>query len=250
LHSQKLEALGTLAGGVAHDLNNTLVPILSLSKLALEDLSEDDPLHADIVTIVSASERARDLVKRILAFSRKQDVQKTRIDPAAVVRQALQMLRVTLPSHIAFIERVGDVPSIFADAGQLQQVVVNLVTNAAQAIGAAVHASITVELSALAAAPGAANRPSNLVRLRVADTGCGMEKAVLDRIFEPFFTTKAVGEGTGLGLSVVHGIVTGHGGSIEVKNKRGKGTVFTILLPVAEAAAGAAATASALDAAA
>jgi signal transduction histidine kinase len=234
LHSQKLEALGRLAGGVAHDLNNTLVPILSLAKLALEDLVEDDPLHEDIATIVSASERARDLVKQILAFSRKQDIQKRRIDPATVLREALPMLRATLPSNIAFAERIDDAPAIFADPGQLQQVVVNLVTNAAQAIGAA-RASISIDMSTPGVGSGTGGR-ERCVRLRVADTGCGMEKAVLDRIFEPFFTTKPVGEGTGLGLSVVHGIVTGHGGTIEVKSRPRKGTVFTILLPVAEPA--------------
>ncbi|HTT79374.1 MAG TPA: PAS domain-containing protein [Stellaceae bacterium] len=234
LHSQKLEALGRLAGGVAHDLNNTLVPILSLAKLALEDLREGDPLYDDIATIVSASERARDLVKQILAFSRKQDIQKRRIDPADVLREALHMLRATLPPNIAFIERIEPVPPIFADAGQLQQVVVNLVTNAAQAIGTA-RASISVDLSAEATAD-VAGRRSGVVRLRIADTGCGMAKAVLDRIFEPFFTTKPVGEGTGLGLSVVHGIVAGHGGAIDAESQPGKGTAFTIRLPIAEAA--------------
>ncbi len=232
LHSQKLEALGRLAGGVAHDLNNTLVPILSLAKLALEDLRDGDPLHDDIATIVSASERARDLVKQILAFSRKQDIQKSRINPAEVLREALHMLRATLPLNITFVERIETVPLIFADGGQLQQVVVNLVTNAAQAIGTA-RASITVELSPVAPIAG---RRGDFVRLRITDTGCGMEKAVLDRIFEPFFTTKPVGEGTGLGLSVVHGIVTGHGGTIDVESRPGKGTAFTILLPIAEPA--------------
>jgi two-component system, cell cycle sensor histidine kinase and response regulator CckA len=234
LHSQKLEALGRLAGGVAHDLNNTLVPILSLAKLALEDLRDGDPLHDDIATIVSASERARDLVKQILAFSRKQDIQKRRVDPAEVLREALHMLRATVPANIAFIERIETVPAILADAGQLQQVVVNLVTNAAQAIGTA-RASISVDLS-VETPVDPAGRPGNYVRLRIADTGCGMEKAVLDRIFEPFFTTKPVGEGTGLGLSVVHGIVAGHSGTIDVESCPGKGTAFTILLPIAEPA--------------
>lgn len=235
LHSQKLEALGQLAGGVAHDLNNTLVPILSLSKLALEDIPESDPLREDMLTIITASERARDLVRQILAFSRKQEIQKREIDLAAAVRQALQMLRATVPSNITLVEEVHEVPRIFADGGQLQQVVVNLVTNAAQAIGDA-HGSIIVELAAAASHSG--RRGRRFVRLRVADTGPGIDKAILDRIFEPFFTTKPVGEGTGLGLAVVHGIVTGHGGTIEakssVRSKPRKGTVFTILLPLPE----------------
>jgi PAS domain S-box-containing protein len=238
LHSQKLEALGRLAGGVAHDLNNTLVPILSLASLALEDLPEGDPLRDDIQTIVAAGERARELVRQILAFSRKQDIQKRETDLADAVRQALQMLRVTLPSNIVLIDEVHEVPRIFADGGQLQQVVVNLVTNAAQAIGEA-HGSIVVELTAPNSHSG--RRPGRFVRLRVADTGPGIDRAVLDHIFEPFFTTKPVGEGTGLGLAVVHGIVTGHGGTIEAKSsaksKPHKGTVFTVMLPLPEPAA-------------
>lgn len=226
LHSQKLEALGTLAGGIAHDLNNTLVPILSLAKLALEDVPAGSSLHADLATIIGASERARDLVKRILAFSRQQEISKSEIDTAAVVRRALQMLRATMPASITLVDEIDDVPPILADAGQLQQVVVNLVSNAAQAIGAA-HGSIRVQVSVHH------NKRSTRrwVRIHVADTGCGIREGIVDRIFEPFFTTKEVGEGTGLGLSVVHGIVTGHGGTIEVASEVGQGTAFTILLP-------------------
>jgi PAS domain S-box-containing protein len=231
-HSQKLEALGTLAGGIAHDLNNTLVPVLTLSQLLMAGIAEED--REDLETIIFATRRAKALVQQILAFSRKQEIQKTQIDPMAVVRQALQMLRATLPPNIAVIEEIDAVPPILADAGQLQQVVVNLVTNAAQAIGGD-NASITVGVSALGPASGA-GRHGDTVQIRIADTGCGMEKEVLDRVFEPFFTTKGVGEGTGLGLSVVHGIITGHGGNIEVSSEPGKGTVFTIMLPAAQPA--------------
>lgn len=233
LHSQKLEALGTLAGGIAHDLNNTLVPILSLSKLALDDLPDGSQLREDIATIVAASERARDLVKQILAFSRKQAICKAETDPAAVVRQALQMLRATLPANIALVEEIAAVPAILADGGQLQQVIVNLVTNAAHAIGTE-SGAITVAVAAEAGAPGAPG--GRCVCIRVADTGCGMPKEIVERIFEPFFTTKQVGEGTGLGLAVVHGIVTGHGGTIAVGSTPGQGTAFTIALPVPEPA--------------
>jgi PAS domain S-box-containing protein len=233
LHSQKLEALGTLAGGIAHDLNNTLVPVLALSQMLMDSVADDD--REDLQTIILATRRAKELVQQILAFSRKQVIQKTEVDAAAVVMQALQMLRATLPPNIAVIEEIDSVPPILADAGQLQQVVVNLVTNAAQAIGRG-SASITVAVSTVGAT-GDTERRENFIQIRIADTGCGIDKEVLDRIFEPFFTTKGVGEGTGLGLSVVHGIVTGHGGTIEVASKPGKGTTFTILLPGSRPAA-------------
>jgi signal transduction histidine kinase len=224
LHSQRLEALGTLAGGMAHDLNNTLVPVLALSQMLMDSAAEED--REDLQTIILATRRAKELVQQVLAFSRKQEIQKTEVDPAGVVREALQMLRVTMPPNIAVIEEIDPVPPILADAGQLQQVVVNLVTNAAHAIGNA-DGSVTVGVSVLDPAKGA----GDLVQICIADTGCGMEQEVVDRIFEPFFTTKGVGEGSGLGLSVVHGIVTGHGGTIEVASEPGKGTTFTILLP-------------------
>jgi PAS domain S-box-containing protein len=233
LHSQKLEALGTLAGGIAHDLNNTLVPVLALSQMLMDSVAEED--REDLQTIILATRRAKELVQQILAFSRKQEIRKAEVDPAGVVRQALQMMRATLPPNITVIEEIDQVPLTLADAGQLQQVVVNLLTNAAQAIGSAT-ASVTVVVSAFAAT-SSAERRENFIRICIADTGSGMEKEVLDHIFEPFFTTKEVGEGTGLGLSVVHGIITGHGGTIDVTSEPGRGTTFTILLPASQSAA-------------
>lgn len=138
------------------------------------------------------------------------------------------MLRPTIPATVLINEEIEDVPLILADPSQIQQVVVNLVTNAVQAIGDRMG-TITVGLSATI---GSRSPTSNFIRLRIVDTGCGMDADTKNRIFEPFFTTKTVGEGTGLGLSVVHGIITSHGGSIEVASKPGKGTEFTIFLPV------------------
>ena len=221
LHSQKLEALGTLAGGVAHDLNNSLVPILALAKLALERLREGDPLREDLATIVQASEHARDLVKQILAFSRREALVRREIDLADIVRDAVRMLRAGLFTTIDLVQEIDPVPALYADAGQLHQVIVNLVTNAAQAIGTAAG-RIAVGLRS----------DDGTIRLQVADTGCGMDADTVERIFEPFFTTKTVGEGTGLGLSVVHGIVAAHGGRIEVSSELGRGTTFTVLFPV------------------
>jgi PAS domain S-box-containing protein len=226
-HSQRLEALGTLAGGIAHDLNNTLVPILALSKVALKLLPADSPVRGDLTTVVAASEQARDLVRQILAFSRKQGLDKREIDLRAVTREALAMLRASLPTTVRLVDALEDVPPVLGDAGQLQQVMVNLVANAAHAIGTAIG-TITVTLTPLAPKGGGA--PAK-IKLSVTDTGCGIEAAYLDRIFEPFFTTKPVSEGTGLGLSVVHGIVAGHDGTIEVHSAIGKGTEISILLP-------------------
>jgi PAS domain S-box-containing protein len=234
LHSQKLEALGTLAGGIAHDLNNTLMPILALSELLMRKLPQGSSEREDLETVVQASRHGRDLVQQILAFSRHRPLARTRVDLAAIIHQALQMLRSTIPAIVLISEEIEDVPLILADPAQIQQVIVNLVTNAVQAVGDRMG-TITVSLS----------HSGSLTRLRVADTGCGMDAETRDRIFEPFFTTKNVGEGTGLGLSVVHGIVTNHGGSIEVGSQPGKGTEFTIFLPVLGPVASALETAAA-----
>ena len=223
LHVQKLEALGTLAGGVAHDLNNTLVPILALTKLTANRLPAESRERTNLVTVMEACERARSLVQRILAFSRKQNSEKRSFDLAATVHEALRMLRASLPATVQIVERVADVPSFFGDSSQLHQVMVNLVTNAAQAIGTAMG-TITIDLRQ--------ERDARL-RLAVSDTGCGMDEATAARIFEPFFTTKDVGQGTGLGLSLVHGIVSSHGGRIKVTSRVGQGTTFEIYLPLA-----------------
>jgi signal transduction histidine kinase len=183
-------------------------------------------------TIIRASERARGLVKQILTFSRKQSLARQEVDLAAVAREALQMLRASLPATIRIVEQIREVPPLFGDAGELHQVVVNLVTNAAQAISADVG-SITVDIwpasGTLLSPPMGGSGP--IVCLSVTDTGCGMDEATCNRVFEPFFTTKEVGSDTGLGLSVVHGIITGHGGKITVCSKLGEGTEFTISLP-------------------
>jgi PAS domain S-box-containing protein len=190
LHAQKLDALGTLAGGVAHDLNNTLVPILALTKLTANRLPAESREHGNLLTVMEACERARTLVQRILAFSRKQSSEKRPFDLAATVRDAVSMLRASLPATVRIVERVADVPSFCGDSSQLHHVMVNLITNAAHAIGTAMG-TITIALQPLDGDAG--------VHLAVSDTGCGMDDATAARIFEPFFTTKKVGHGTGLG---------------------------------------------------
>lgn len=234
-HAEKLTALGTLAGGIAHDLNNTLLPILALSEMLLQAVPANDGTREDLETIVEAARRGRGLVQQILAFSRKEETTKTRVDIFALAKQSLAMLRATVRSSIRIDAQLAEVPLILGDAGQLQQVIVNLITNAAQAIGTG-HGTITVRLAAeqVSVSPGYDQGNGTTIRLSVADTGCGMDTQTIDRVFEPFFTTKGVGEGTGLGLSVVHGIVTAHGGSIDVDSTPGIGSIFTILLPAAE----------------
>jgi PAS domain S-box-containing protein len=223
-HSQRLESLGTLAGGVAHELNNTLVPVVALTKMVLRRLAEGSRERTNLETVFQASERARDLVKQILAFSRKQELRQEPFDLAAVAVDALSMLRASIASSIRLEQTLAATPLVQGDPGQLHQLIVNLVTNAAQAIGAA-QGTITVVLRA---EPDGAH-----LRLAVSDTGCGMDEATRARIFEPFFTTKAVGQGTGLGLAVVHGIVASHGGHIDVQSTPGRGTRVDIVFPTA-----------------
>jgi PAS domain S-box-containing protein len=232
-HSQRLEALGTLAGGIAHDLNNTLVPIVALGKMAMKRLPDGSREQANMVTIQRAGERARDLVQQILAFSRKDAPKRQLVDFVALLRDSLRMSRASLPATIRLEEVIDTVPLVYGDPSQLHQVVINLLVNAGQAIGASMG-TITVSLAVDAeAAPShqSADPPRPMLRLAVRDTGCGMDEATMQRVFEPFFTTKPVGEGTGLGLSVVHGIVTQHGGRVTVESSVGQGTCVTAYLP-------------------
>jgi signal transduction histidine kinase len=224
-HSQKLEALGTLAGGIAHDLNNTLVPILALTKLSLRRAPEGSPERNNLEIVAQAAGRARDLVSQIVAFSRKDHSAKTSIRLDAIVAEAFKMMRSSIPRTIDMRSELKLVPTIEGDGSQLHQVIVNLLANASQAIGA-VPGVITVGVKHVAGPNG------GQIGLWVEDTGCGMPKDVQRRIFEPFFTTRGVGEGTGLGLSVVHGIVASHGGEIHVTSEIGKGSRFDVVLPV------------------
>jgi PAS domain S-box-containing protein len=232
-HSQRLEALGTLAGGAAHEINNALVPVIALSKMAAAKLPDGSRERRNLDTVVAGAERSRDLVKQILAFSRLEEIEvrRDRVDLAAVLRDALKLMRATVPTTIALAEDITPAPVVTGDPNQLHQVIVNLVTNAAQAIGEA-HGRITV---------GLRRDTAGAARFWVMDTGCGMDEATKARIFEPFFTTKAVGKGTGLGLSVVHGIIKEHGGRIEIESTPGRGSRFDVILPAQAERAGVAA---------
>ena len=233
LHSQKLEALGTLAGGIAHDLNNTLLPIIGLSKLIRQRQEPGSRDYERLGVVLQAGERARELVRQILAFGRKDSPEKTAVDLQELVTQSLTLLAASLPDAIELERRIEKVPPVEADPGKLHQVLLNLVTNAAHAIGDK-PGRIVVALDAqhLPADGAEKDRPEAcVVRLTVSDTGCGMNESTLQRIFEPFFTTKPVGLGSGLGLAVAHGIVTSHGGTITVESRPGAGSRFDVLLP-------------------
>ncbi len=236
--SQKLEALGTLAGGIAHDFNNILLAIHGNANLAMADLPEEHPAQQSLAEILKAGTRASELVKRILGFSRPQEQKKQALQVQPVIEEALKLIRATLPARVRFDTHFApDVPPAKVDAGQIHQVVVNLATNAAHAIGEK-NGTIVVRLDAVTVSADDRRSAANLqegpyVRLFVSDDGCGMDRATLNRIFDPFFTTKKQGEGTGLGLSVVHGIVSSHNGAISVTSHLGEGTAFHLYFPVA-----------------
>lgn len=233
---QKLEALGRLAGGIAHDFNNILVAIFSYADLA--DLDAEDPaqVQSHMDGLRAAAQRARDLVQQILTFSRRQGDDRSRTAMHPIVNEALRFLRSSVPSSIEIRARVDpSTPEVLGAPVQLHQVVMNLCVNATQAMGTA--GVLGVELGGVAGSAELARRVPELapsaeyVRLVVEDTGKGMSAETLSRIFEPFFTTKTGGEGSGLGLAVVHGIVKTHDGAITVESALGRGTRFEIYLP-------------------
>ncbi len=233
--AQKLEAMGTLAGGIAHDFNNILAAILGYGEMAQKDAAEGSALRRHLDAAMSAGMRAKALVERILAFSRSGMGERIPVHVQSVVAEVLDTVAGSLPAGVELTRRLdaGDA-AVFGDPTQLHQVVMNLCSNAVQAIQAAgtVAVSIdTLEADAPLAATTGELSPGAYVRLRVADTGTGVAPEVIDRIFDPFFTTKEVGVGTGLGLSLVHGIVTDLGGGIDVSSVFGAGSTFTVYLP-------------------
>lgn len=234
----KMEAIGTLAGGIAHDFNNILGAISGYTELALLDIEEDSALKSYLKSVLQASERAKNLVNQILTFSRQNDHQPIAMDLAPVVKESLKLLRASVPTTIEIQYGINGACTVVADPTQMQQVVMNLCTNAAQAMqqmGGVLDLAIEpVELDENAVRDYFGITPGNYVMLRVSDTGSGIEPDVIDKIYDPFFTTKGAGEGTGMGLSVVHGIVKSSGGAITVDSKVGEGSTFKVLLPRVE----------------
>ncbi len=238
IQSQKMLAIGTLAAGIAHDFNNVLQAIAGNAALAASALPADHPAQQDIAEISTAGARAMELVRRVLSFSRPREGGHTVTPPLPVVEEALKMLRATLPAMIEIDANLEAVPPIACDPTQVHQVLMNLGTNAAHAMGSAgglLEVSlkpIRVDAQAVRATPGLWEGPC--VLLTVTDSGCGMDRATIDRIFDPFFTTKAPGKGTGLGLAVVHGIMKSHGGLVTVNSEVGHGTTFHLYFPATE----------------
>ena len=233
--SQKMEAIGQLAGGVSHDLNNLLTPILGFGQLLLEDCEPDHPTHEYLAAIVQSGFRARDLVRQLLAFSRKQTLQYTAIDLNKAVANFQKLLRHTIREDIAISFVPGaHIQMVLADIGQIEQVIMNLAVNAQDAMDKGGRLTIETQMAELDPTymkkhPG--SKPGPHVMLAVSDTGCGMDKETQGRIFEPFFSTKG-DHGTGLGLATVYGIVKQHGGNIWLYSEPDKGTTFKIYLPV------------------
>ncbi|HEY3897576.1 MAG TPA: PAS domain S-box protein [Chthoniobacter sp.] len=238
LQSQKMEAVGQLAGGIAHDFNNLLTAITGNTKLALEDLAPDSPVRAYLAEIGKAGSRAVDLVRRILTFSRQKAPERKLLELQPVVEEALKLLRASLPAMIEIrTTYVAGAPPVLADGTQIHQVLMNLGANATHAMGdrglLEVRESV-IDVDADVARTSPELRVGRYVHLAVSDTGCGMDRETLARIFDPFFTTKSQSEGTGLGLSVVHGIMKAHGGAITVYSEPGRGTVFHLYFPAME----------------
>jgi two-component system cell cycle sensor histidine kinase/response regulator CckA len=239
--SHKMQAVGTMAGGIAHDFNNILGAILGNVELAKADCAPGSPVLESLLEIDKAGRRARDLVRQILTFSRNEPPQRTAVSLADVAHDTERLLRVTLPPAIELhMHLQAGLPPVLADATQVEQALLNLCTNAVHAIGTE-RGSIHVEAATVQPDQRLSERlglaPIDYVALTVRDSGPGMDPATLERIFEPFFTTKPVGQGTGLGLAVVHGVMRTHEGGVDVQSAPGQGSRFTLYFPVAPTAA-------------
>ena len=238
--ARKMEAIGLLAGGIAHDFNNILAAIMGFTELSLFKIPEDNPVRGNLEQVLKAASRASEVVKQILTFTRQGVQERKPVRIAPIVLEALKLLRSSLPSTIEIRQEIEVMPGedvVLADPGQIHQVLMNLGTNAGHAMRTkggtlSVKLSVITDASQLSVHPDLKAGPH--VCITVSDTGHGMDSAVLERIFDPYFTTKGPGEGTGLGLSVVQGIVKNHNGAITVSSEPGQGTTFSVFLPVLE----------------
>jgi PAS domain S-box-containing protein len=235
--AQKMQAIGTLAGGIAHDFNNIIAGIIGFTEMALEDVEAENPAHRRLELVLKGAYRGRDLVKQILAFSHNGEREKKPVSMSHIFNDAFPLIRASLPSTIEIRKNFltkDDIVS--ADQTQMHQVMLNICANAAYAMRDK-GGILEVVLADENIGPEEHDhrlKPGPYVRLTINDTGCGMEPEVLDRVFDPFFTTKPTGEGTGLGLSAVHGIVKNHNGSIRAYSEPGKGSSFSIFIPKLE----------------
>jgi PAS domain S-box-containing protein len=237
--AQKMEAIGTLAGGVAHDFNNILTPILGYTEMALATVPPESETAGELKEVFKAAKRAAELVRQILAFSRQGEQQLQPLKVQLVIKEALKLLRSSIPTSIEFKQRIDpECGAVLADPTQIHQIIMNLCTNAYHAMretGGALGITLSqVELGPQDIINKMVMKSGRYLMLEVSDTGHGMSKAVLERVFEPYFTTKETGEGTGLGLAVVHGIVKKLAGAISAYSEPGKGSNFHVYLPMLE----------------
>jgi len=236
--AQKMEAIGTLAGGIAHDFNNILTAVLGYTEIALMGLEKSSPVSRNLQQVLQAGNRARDLVKQILTFSRQTELESKPVQVSLIVEEALKLMRASLPSTITIQQRLQSRSAVLADPTQIHQVIINLCTNAAHAMrerGGDLSLSledVDPDTAFFSEHPELA--PGSYQKLTVGDSGVGMQPDVMARIFDPFFTTKQRGEGTGMGLSVVLGIVKSHKGAITVESRAGMGTTFHVFFPIAQ----------------
>jgi two-component system, NtrC family, sensor kinase len=235
--SQKMDALGTLAGGMAHEFNNILTPMIGLTKLTLRTLTAEGVGQSNLKKVIESGERAKKLIAQVLNFSREKPRESSTVALGTVVREALGILTPTVPASVTLRHQsTTSRDRVRADPIEMHQVLMNLVGNAVHALKGN-NGTIDITLATVTVGADEARilhlAPGDYVRLSVADTGCGMDEKTMARVFEPFFTTKGVGEGTGLGLSVVHGIVVDNGGVIKVFSRVNEGTRFDLWFPVA-----------------
>lgn len=236
IQGQKLQAIGTMAGGIAHDFNNILYAIMGYIELAREDVGKDALSYKNLGKALEGTERGRELVERILAFSRRQHHHFDIINLRAAIDSALALIKPTIPTSVIINFKPKDC-LIQGNLTQIHQVVVNIINNAVDAMEG--EGDIYIDMSTLAADDAKLDElleshQGQYCKVEITDTGMGMDQKTMDRVFEPFFTTKEVGKGTGLGLSIVHAIIKEHEGGITVESKFGQGTTFTILLPITE----------------
>nr|WP_320011784.1 response regulator [uncultured Desulfobulbus sp.] len=237
LQSQKLEAIGTLAGGIAHDFNNILAAVIGYTDMAKEMTQSGTPLARDLDQVLRAGHRAKDLVRQILVFSRQSETEPINLMPANIVKEVIKLLRPSLPSTIEIKQKISPKAGpIHMDPTQLHQILMNTCTNAFHAMeehGGTLAISLRNVTFTPKDLPNSLQaKPGSYVELLIGDTGCGIPASIRDRIFDPFFTTKDLGKGTGMGLSIVHGIVTGYNGFIHLNSTPGEGTTFQIYLPL------------------
>jgi len=235
--AHKMEAVGTLAGGIAHDFNNILGIIIGNTELALDDIPEWNPARTNLSEIKIASLRAKDVVRQLLSFSRKSEQQRRAVNITPIINESLQLIRASIPSTIEIRSDITTDPAlIMADPTQIQQVIINLCTNATQAMeqkGGILAVNLTsVELNGESWGMDNGIVAGRHIQVTVSDTGEGVNSEIKDKIFDPYFTTKEVGQGSGMGLAIVHGIVKNHDGAIAIDSESGKGTTITVVFPV------------------